>query len=174
MNKQALALALAVAALMSVSITNAFADDQGGPLSVSVPVTFVDGNAFWGGYVDYLPTVAPHIQAGIETGFQIWSDSEDDVSANEWVVPILLTGLYNFDIGVPAITPFAGLGLGVAIAHASVDLGGGLNGDGTEAVFEGLVHGGVKFGPTKKFFFDMRLGIIDSSFAIAPSVGFSF
>jgi hypothetical protein len=69
-------LAPAYFVILLIAATPAFSGD-GTTLGVSGPVTFIDGNAFFGGYLDLLTFVTPQIQAGVESGFQYYSNSDN-------------------------------------------------------------------------------------------------
>jgi hypothetical protein len=142
-------------------------------IGVSGPVMVLEGSAFWGANFTALHQISPNVEVGGETGFHIWSKSSGGASASVWSIPIMPTVLYSFDTNTPTFTPFVGLGLGVAVLHANVNLGG-LEGSGTAVKFEGLAHLGAKFGAAKNFFADIKLGLLDSSFVFIPSIGWFF
>lgn len=143
----------------------------------SGPVTWIAGEAFWGGYLTVVQKIAERTYFGGETGFMVWSDSGADgsVAKTEWVLPMLPTILYEFEMREAAgFHPFLGLGLGAALVHASVDLGGGIGVSGTEFEFEGLAHLGATFGSSETAFLDLRLGLVKDEFAIGPTIGIRF
>lgn len=143
-------------------------------IGVSGPISLIDGEIFWGPYFDVLHEIYPNLWIGGETGFQYWSDSQGGASANVWIIPILPTGIYHFDISeTPTFSPFVGLSLGIAIVHGSISLGA-LSASDTEADFEGFLHLGATFGEEKHLFGDIRLGVIDGEFLFSPGVGWYF
>jgi hypothetical protein len=146
--------------------------------SVSGPLTLVEGEALWGAYVTGLYRLTPEFSVGGESGFQIGSQSFGTVSATMWNIPILVTGLYHFDIaGAGNIKPFVGAGIGLAILHGGVSgvtVPAGTSTSSTSAKFEGLAHLGANFGATPGFMADIRIGFLDSSFVFAPTVGYAF
>ncbi len=142
-------------------------------VGLGAPVMLLEGEAFWGADLFVLHGVSPNWEIGGETGFHIWSKSVGSVSATAWVIPVLPTAIYNFDVDSKSFSPFLGVGLGVGVAHVGLSIGS-ISASGTKALFEGLAHVGAKFGESKNFFIDMKLGILDSSFVFLPSIGLNF
>lgn len=137
--------------------------------AVSGPIMVLDGNAYWGANFSAYHGVTEQFDVGGETGFYYHSSN----SVSTWVIPIVPTGLYHFDIGAPTFKPFVGLGLGVGITHASVTVGGFTAG-GTHTNFEGLVHLGATIGASQQFFGDIKLGLLDDNFVFNPTIGWFF
>lgn len=143
-------------------------------IGLSGPVSFLEGEPVWGPYLDFMFDFAPGLKLGGETGFQYWSDSAGTASANLWILPLLVKGLYYYELkDKKAFTPFLGASLGLAIVHGSMTLGA-ISASATEAKFEGLLHAGADLGESRQFFVDLRLGVVDSSFLLAPTLGIYF
>ncbi len=140
---------------------------------VSAPLMLLDGNAFWGGNLIALYQLDNNWEVGGETGFHTRSTSISSASGSTWVIPIMPTVLYNFDMNTPKFTPFVGLGLGVGISRSSLSFLG-FDVSNTDVNFEGLVHLGAKFGASKNLFTDMKLGLLDDTFIFLPSIGWFF
>lgn len=137
--------------------------------AVSGPLMVLDGDAFWGANFSAFHGVTEDVDVGGETGFFIHSAN----GYTAWVIPVIPTFLYHFDIGAPTFKPFLGLGLGVGITHSKVSILGASS-SGTSVNFEGLVHLGAKIGESKRFFTDMKLGLLDSNFVFLPTIGWVF
>jgi hypothetical protein len=138
-------------------------------MAVSGPLMVLEGDAFWGANFSVYHGVTEDFDIGGETGFFIHSSN----GVTSWVIPIIPTGLYHFDIGAPTFLPFVGLGLGVGITHSKVSLGS-FSASGTSTNFEGLIHLGANIGETHRFFGDIKLGVLDSSFVFMPTIGWFF
>lgn len=161
-----------VAALLSVGVAHANVGDT--RIGVSGPISIVEGDAYWGLNFTVLHEVVPNLEIGGETGFHYRSVSTtvSTVSASAWIIPIMPTGIYRFEVS-PTFTPFVGLGLGLGIIHVSASAGTA-SASATEAKFEGLAHLGARFGSDQNFFADIRLGLLSSSFVFIPSIGLFF
>jgi hypothetical protein len=146
--------------------------------AVSGPLTLIDGTAHWGAYLTGLYRITPEISVGGESGFFIGSQGAGTVSVTTWEIPILLTGLYHFDIqGMKDISPFVGAGIGLGILHgglSGVVVPAGTSTSDTSAKFQALAHLGANFGAIPGFLADIRIGVIDSSFVFAPTVGYTW
>lgn len=143
-------------------------------INVSGPITLLEGEVMWGGYVSVLHEIVPSFKLGLESGFQYWSTSVGSASASLWNIPVLATGIYQFDLSAaPTFHPFVGAGLGIGIAHGSISTSS-VAGSDTEAEFQGLAHLGAAFGAQSGFFVDMRIGVLSSNFLFAPTIGVSF
>lgn len=148
--------------------------------TVGGPVTFLDGTAMWGAYVNGMWKMMPNFSVGAETGFHIGSAGAAGISATIWEIPLLATGFFHFQIpDAPALSPFVGLGVGLGFYHGSVGsvtisgitVGGGSS---TDVNFETQAHLGASFGPEKRWVADLRLGLANSSFLFSPTVGYRF
>lgn len=138
-------------------------------MSVSGPLMVLDGDAFWGLNFGAFHGVTDQLDVGGETGFFYHSSN----GVKSWIIPVVPTALYHFDIGAPTFMPFGGLGLGVAINHVSVPVLGNRVSN-TDVDFHGLLHIGAKMGQTQRFFGDIKLGLLDGDFVFVPSVGWFF
>jgi len=98
-----------------------------------------------------------------------------------WTIPVMAQGQFNFK-GNGKITPYAGLGMGISIEHASTgstvtDNGLILNVPSQSATavdFAIMAKGGLYFGEAQKYFAELPLGSLGGAFAIFPSVGMKF
>jgi hypothetical protein len=151
--------------------------------NVSGPFALVGGTATFGAFVSGDYYITREITVGGESGFLIGSNS----GFTEWEIPIVPTAKYHFLIQtMPNLRPYVGVGLGLGIAHFSsggaetvtvngttetLTVGGS---SGTEAVFHGEIQLGTAFQDGPGLMAVLRLGIIDSSFLFAPSVGWNF
>lgn len=113
------------------------------------------------------------ILVGGETGF-LYAPS-----GSAWVIPIMAEGQFNFK-GNGKITPYAGLSMGVGIAHStgsSVTVGAitvTSTASDTSANFALLAKGGLYFGEEQKLFAELPLGVFASAFTIIPTFGMRF
>ncbi|MGZ3696350.1 MAG: hypothetical protein ACXVBE_05350 [Bdellovibrionota bacterium] len=139
-------------------------------MAVSGPLMVIHGDAYFGANFSAYHGVTEDFDLGGETGFFYHSGS----GFSSWVIPVIPTGLYHFDIGNPTFKPFAGLGLGIGITHTKVDLGTNLSASGSSTNFMGLIHLGAAMGATQQFFGDIKLGLLDGDFVFMPTVGWFF
>ncbi len=144
---------------------------------VAGPLTLIGGTAYWGATVTGLYEIMPDLSIGGETGFQFASAT----GATLWNIPILLSGRYMLHIqGLGSnMKPFVGLGIGMGIASAGVSVAVGsvtVGASSTSAVFEMMAHAGMIFSDhgNKGLFARLSMGVMSSSFAFAPSVGYYF
>jgi hypothetical protein len=138
--------------------------------TVSGPIMVIHSDAYWGLNFSGFYGVTEDFDLGGQTGFFIHSAN----SVTSWVIPVVPTGIYHFHLADnPNFTPFVGLGLGIGINHASVDVAGTKVSD-TDVDFMGLVHLGANMGETQRFFGDIQLGLLSDSFVFVPSVGWRF
>lgn len=158
-------ICLALVSIPSMS----FATD----VAISGPATIINGEVFWGPYVDVLFPVDDKLSFGIETGFQFWAKTVGPVSVSQWVLPILPTVIYSFKSENSAFTPFLGASMGVAIVNTQGQYKSASASD-SGAAFQGLAHLGARIGEGQNFFIDMRLGGIAGEFGFAPTVGMYF
>jgi len=124
------------------------------------------------GLVSVSKMEAGEILVGGETGFLFGPGT-----ITSWIIPIMAEGQFNFK-GNGKITPYAGLAMGLGIFHSSASVS--VTGFGTSGVsststdFAMLAKGGVFFGNEGKYYAELPLGTLGSSFAIFPTVGMKF
>jgi hypothetical protein len=99
---------------------------------------------------------------GLRSGFYLGPSDPTN-----WILPILATSEYDFRVE-NALKPYVGIELGLSIAHSSFATGS------TSTDFAFLFNPGVNFGDGQKYFFELPLGTMFSSFVILPSVGMHF
>ena len=120
---------------------------------------------------------AGEILVGGQTGFLYGPGS-----GTSWIIPIMVSSQMNFKAS-GKITPYAGLAMGVSIFHSgavstvasafnALGLGTTISANSTD--FALLAKGGIFFGDEGKYFAELPLGTMGSSFAVFPNVGMKF
>ena len=97
---------------------------------------------------------------GAQTGFYLAPSTP-----TSFLIPILATAQYDFRASGSTMVPYLGLGMGISILKAS--------GYSSSTDFALLFMPGVNF-EEGKYFFELPLGVLATSFAILPSIGARF
>jgi opacity protein-like surface antigen len=104
-----------------------------------------------------------HVRFGGQTGFYFGPSSP-----TTWMIPILAIGTFDFKVSSGTIKPYIGLGLGLAISHASTAFASASSTD-----FMWQFKPGASFG-SNNMYVELPLGTIAGSFYILPSIGMHF
>lgn len=106
-----------------------------------------------------------NFRMGGETGFLFASQN----STTHWSIPLLFTGSYNFKSDLRSISPYLAASTGLTIDHWSRS---GLS--DTSIHFALLVRPGFHFGEEQCWFAELPLGVMNTGFALLPTVGVRF
>lgn len=101
---------------------------------------------------------------GGQTGFYFGPSDADT-----WIIPILLTAVYDIPVSRGPIKPFIGVGIGASIAHVSFL---GLSNTSTDFAFQ--FNPGITFGDRDELYFQVPFGTMGDTFFILPAVGMRF
>jgi hypothetical protein len=149
---------------------------QGIQWNVMGPLQLVGGTAMFGANVSGDYFIRNDISVGGESGFMIGSSN----SVTFWEIPFVVTGKYHFSMAqMPNWRPYVGAGMGLSIFHGgvgSITIGGVTvpGGSSTQGDFRGELKVGTAFQSGPGWLAEIKLGIINSSFLFAPSVGWQF
>ncbi len=104
---------------------------------------------------------------GGQTGFYFGPSNP-----TSWVLPILAAAEYDFKTS-DSLKPYIGIAMGISIAHASYSTGFGTSTSASSTDFAFLFTPGVNF-TSSNYFAELPIGVLNTEFALLPTVGMHF